>query len=179
MDGFDYEAALAGCARRDAAALRSVYDRDASFLLGIALRIVKRREVANDVLHDAFLDIWQRASTYDPARGAPRAWIVSVVRHRALKAARSAGRETGLDAEVIEAIPDDAPDAFTALARSQDGAALHHCLGQLEPARRSVVLLAYVDGLSQSEIARRLGTPLGTIKAWTRRSLIALRECLR
>lgn len=178
MDPFDYEAALAGCARRDSRALRSLYDRDAGFLSGVALRIVKRPEVASDVLHDAFLDIWQRARTYDPARGAARAWIVSVVRHRALKAVRRSGRETGLDPALSEAVPDQSPDAFAALSASQAGAALHRCLERLEPARRDVVLLAYVDGLSQSEIAHRLATPLGTIKAWTRRSLISLRECL-
>ncbi|WP_375461160.1 sigma-70 family RNA polymerase sigma factor [uncultured Enterovirga sp.] len=178
MDGFDYEAALAGCARREAAALRSLYDRDAGFLAGIALRIVKRPEVASDVLHDAFLDIWRGASTYDPSRGAARAWIVSVVRHRALKAVRRSGRETELDPAVSEQVPDDTPDAFASLALSQEGAALRVCLEQLEPSRRTVILLAYVDGLSQSEIARRLGAPLGTIKAWTRRSLTSLRECL-
>lgn len=178
MDGFDYEAALAGCARRSEDALRAIYRRDGPFLAGVALRIVKRPEVASDVLHDAFLDIWQRAATYDAARGAGRAWVVSVVRHRAFKALRRGGRETALDPALAEAVADDAPDAFAALAASEDAAALRRCLERLEPARRDVILLAYVDGLSQSDIARRLSTPLGTVKAWTRRSLISLRECL-
>ncbi len=178
MNAFDYEAALAGCARREPDALRSLYEREAGFLLAVALRIVRRRETASDVLHDAFLDIWQRAATFDAARGAARAWIVSVVRHRALKAIRHLARETALDTEAGDAVADDAPDAFAVLAQAQDGAALHRCLGRLEPDRRRVVLLAYVDGLSQSQIADRLGTPLGTVKAWVRRSLVSLRECL-
>ena len=178
MSGFDYEAALAGCARGDQLALRRIYDQEGAFLLAVALRIVKRRDVAGDVLHDAFLDLWQRASTFDPARGAGRAWIVSVLRHRAFKAIRRAGRETELDSAAREAVPDESPDPFARLAEAQDGAALHRCLERLEPARRSVILLAYMDGLSQTAIATRLGAPLGTIKAWTRRSLLALRECL-
>ena len=179
MDGFDYETALAGCAGRDPAALRRLYERDSAFLLGVALRIVKRPDIAHDVLHDAFLDIWRRAASFDPARGAGRAWVVSVVRHRAFKAQRRGAREVQLDEGAQGALPDDAPDAFAALARSQDGAALHRCLSELEPARRSVLLRAYVDGLTQAEIAARLGTPLGTVKAWVRRSLLSLRRCLQ
>ena len=75
-------------------------------------------------------------------------------------------------------MPDGAPDAHALLEAAQDGAALHRCLDRLEPERRRVILLAYMDGLSQSEIADRLGAPLGTVKAWTRRSLLALRDCL-
>ena len=178
QDGFDYAAALAGCGRGEPSALRAIYDHDGGFLYALALRIVRRPEVASDVLHDAFLDIWKRAGSYDPARGHGRAWVASVVRHRAFKVSRRTARETPLDESTAASLPDEAPDAFAALAASQEGAALHRCLAALEPDRRRVILLAYVDGLSQSEIARRLGAPLGTVKAWTRRSLLALKGCL-
>ena len=98
------------------------------------------------------------------------------MRYRALKYIRAAGRET--DLEVGAEIADDAPDPFAALSTAQDGARLHGCLQRLDADRRQVILLAYLDGLSQSEIAERLGTPLGTVKAWVRRSLIALKDCL-
>jgi RNA polymerase sigma-70 factor (ECF subfamily) len=124
------------------------------------------------------MDIWERAGTFDRTRGAARAWITSVVRHRALKHVRAARRETDLDLAAGAEIADEAPDAFAALAASQEGARLHGCLSQLDADRRQVILLAYVDGLSHSEIAARLGTPLGTVKAWVRRSLIALKGCL-
>lgn len=178
MERLDYEAALAGCARGDAAALRKIYDRDGGFLLGVARRIVRRDEVAADVLHDSFLDIWQRSGTFDPTRGDGRAWVVSVVRHRALKAVRREGRERPLEADAANAMPDDGPDGFALLAGREEASALHRCLEALEASRRAVILLAYVDGLSQSEIAARLATPLGTVKAWTRRSLLSLRDCL-
>lgn len=178
MEPVDHADALEACARREVAALRRLYDSEAGFLLAVALRIVRRREVAADVLHDAFLDIWERAGTFDRTRGAGRAWITSLVRHRALKHVRAAGRETELDAALAEGIADGAPDAFASLALSQEGARLHTCLSALEPERRRAILLAYVDGLSQAQIAARLGAPLGTVKAWIRRSLIALKGCL-
>ncbi|MCE4223345.1 sigma-70 family RNA polymerase sigma factor [Methylobacterium sp. C25] len=178
MEPFDHASALEGCARGDVASLRRLYDREAGFLLAVALRIVRRREVAADVLHDAVVDIWERAGTFDRSRGAGRAWITSIVRHRALKHARAVGRETDLDPEAGAQIADEAPDPFVALAALQEGARLHGCLSRLDADRRQVILLAYVDGLSQSEIAERLGTPLGTVKAWVRRSLIALKDCL-
>ncbi|MDV2988478.1 UNVERIFIED_CONTAM: sigma-70 family RNA polymerase sigma factor [Methylobacteriaceae bacterium AG10] len=178
METFDHASALEGCACGDTASLRRLYDHEAGFLLAVALRIVRRRDVAADVLHDAFLDIWVRAGTFDRGRGAGRAWITSIVRHRALKHVRAAGRETDLSAAKGAEIADDAPDPFAALATSQDGVRLHGCLAKLDADRRQVILLAYVDGLSQSEIAERLGTPLGTVKAWVRRSLIALKDCL-
>lgn len=178
MGPFDHASVLEGCARGDVASLRRLYDHEAGFLLAVALRIVRRREVAADVVHDAVIDIWERAGTFDRSRGVGRAWITSIVRHRALKHVRAAGRETDLDPAAGAEITDDAPDPFVALAASQDGARLHGCLSRLDADRRQVILLAYVDGLSQSEIAERLGTPLGTVKAWVRRSLIALKDCL-
>ncbi len=178
MEPFDHASALKGCARQDPAALRRLYDREAGFLLAVALRIVRRRDVAVDVLHDAFLDIWERAGSFDSSRGTGRAWITSIVRYRALKYIRAASRETDIDAETVAEIVDAAPDPFAALAASQDGVRLHGCLARLSADKRQVILLAYVDGLSQSEIAERLATPLGTVKAWVRRSLIALKDCL-
>lgn len=176
--GFDHAGALAECAGGSRTALGRLYEREAPMLLAVALRIVRRRAQADEVLHDSFLDIWRGAAGYDRARGPARAWMIAIVRHRALKAIRSRGRETSLPEGLAEAIPDDAPDALTRLEASQEGAALRGCLEALAPERRRVVLLAYRDGLSQSEIAARLGAPLGTVKAWTRRTLLALRDCL-
>lgn len=174
----DLAGAIAACAGGSKAALGHLYESEAPMLLAVALRLVRRRELADEVLHDAFLDIWRGASTFDPARGPVRAWMIGIVRHRALKALRHRARTTVLPDGLAEAVPDETPDAHALLEAAQDGAALHRCLDRLEPERRRVILLAYMDGLSQSEIADRLGAPLGTVKAWTRRSLLALRDCL-
>lgn len=175
--GFDYEAALLACARGDRAALRRLYECEARWLTGVALRIVRRRELADEVLHDAFLAIWSKASTYDPALGSARGWIYSVVRHRALNALRQRGQDS-LPEQVPPEAADDAPGPLDSLSRHKDAQALHRCLQLLDAQKRACILLAYVDGYSQSQIADRLACPLGSVKAWVRRGLLALKECL-
>lgn len=177
-DAFDVEAALKGCAGGDAEALRLIYDRMAPMLMGVALRIVRRRDLANDVLHDAFIQVWRRADTFDPARGSARNWLFSVVRHRALTVMRRLGREQPLDEGKLAEQPADEPSALDRLALAADAGALRRCLEELDPDRRQTIVLAYTQGLSHTQIAARLGAPLGTVKSWVRRGLEALRRCL-
>ena len=182
-DEFDYDAALAACARGDQLALRRIYDRDARSLLGVALRILRQRQLAEDALHDAFLNIWTKARSFDPARGEGRGWIYSIVRHQALSVARSGGREVQAGDAAIETIEAESAIAagaglVDAFERQQDLGRLHDCLVGLDPAKRNSILYAYVDGCSHAEIAARMQSPLGTIKAWIKRGLNALRECM-
>ncbi len=181
-DAFDHDAELQACARGDRLALQRIYQREARFLLGVALRIVRERQQAEDVLHDAFVAIWSRAASFDPRRGAGRGWIYSVVRNAALNHVRDGAREVALDEEAAAAVDDEAAlqahragDAFELTA---DLGRLHDCLTRLEPARRDCILYAYVEGCSHGEIAARLKTPLGTVKAWIQRGMGALRECM-
>ena len=178
---FDYEAALAACARGEQAALRRIYDRDGRKLLGVALRIVRHRQIAEEVLHDAFLNIWTRAASFDPGRGAGRGWIYSVVRNQALSLARSGEREVAVDEDALDGLGDTAAhglEMVDAIALRQDIGRLHDCLVGLDAAKRNSILYAYIDGCSHSEIAERLKSPLGTEKAWIKRGLSALRECM-
>ncbi|QHF45221.1 RNA polymerase subunit sigma [Pseudomonas sp. S35] len=170
---FDYEACLLACARGDQRALRRLYEQDSSHLLGVALRIVRDRALAEDVVHDAFIKVWRGAGSFDPSRGSARGWVFSVTRHLALNVVRNHYREVPLgDEHEHVAAPSE---TFEFSARSGQ---IHTCLEQLDPARRTCILHAYVDGYSHSEIASRLDTPLGTVKAWIKRSLAALRECM-
>ncbi|KTC49582.1 RNA polymerase subunit sigma [Pseudomonas fluorescens ABAC62] len=173
MRVFDYESCLLACARGDQGALRELYQQDSRHLLGVVLRIVRDRALAEDIVHDAFIKIWRGAGSFDPSRGSARGWVFSVTRHLALNVVRNHYREVPLGEEHEQVAAPTHTIEFT--ARSGQ---IHTCLEQLDPARRTCILHAYVDGYSHSEIASRLNTPLGTVKAWIKRSLAALRECM-
>jgi RNA polymerase sigma-70 factor (ECF subfamily) len=180
---FDYDAALMACARGDRQALQQLYERESRYLMGVALRIVRQRQQAEDVLHDAFISIWQRAESFNPARGEGRGWVYSVVRNAALNLVRSGARQVDVSEDAAEAIDDQAALAAYASAGDPfelraDLGRLDNCLQGLEPARRDCILYAYVEGCSHGEIAERLQTPLGTVKAWIQRGMRALRECM-
>jgi len=176
MEADDTAMLLRRCAGGDRAAFRLLYDRWGSRLYGIALRITRQTAPAADAMQEAFVQIWQQAHRFDPDRGSPEAWLVGILRYRALDIVRRSARE--VPGYVVEDREDEQPDALARLVSTVEGAALHRCLGELEPERRRLVLLAFVDGLSHSELAERLRVPLGTVKSWIRRSLMALRLCL-
>ena len=167
---------LAQCAQNDQAAFRRLYDQQSSLLYGVALRITRDAALASDAVHDAMLQVWRNAARFDPTRGNGRAWLISLVRYRALDSIGRTKREM-VGAEVPEQVDPD-PLPLERLQSSREGAALHRCLDQVEPARRTLVVMAFVDGLTHSEVAQRVNQPLGTVKSSIRRALLALRSCL-
>jgi RNA polymerase sigma-70 factor (ECF subfamily) len=164
------------CASGDEAALRRIYDLQAPRLKALALRITASHALAEDVLHDVFLQIWQNAGKFDPARAPARAWLTTLVRYRALEILRRHGRERTTD--ILPDVQDDQPDAQARLLAHAEGQALHACLSGLDPVRRRAVTLAFLDGFTHGEIAVALGMPLGTVKSMIRRSLASLKRCL-
>lgn len=166
-------AALARCAAGERSALRVIYDLEAARMIGVAQRIVRRRDLAEEVVHDAFIRIWNGAKGFDPARGAARSWLYAIVRNRALTILRDEGRFGADDKTDAAEISADDP-----VARLPERSALRRCLEALEPKPRLAVVLSYVHGLSHGELAGRLGVPLGTAKSWTRRGLLSLQECM-
>jgi len=181
---FDYEQALQACARGERQALQDLYKQESRYLLGVALRIVRQRQQAEDVLHDAFMAIWTRADSFDATKGAGRGWMYSVTRNLALNSVRNGAREVSVDEETAEAL--DAQGSMEAHRQVSDAfelnaslGKLNDCLSRLEPARRNCILYAYVDGCSHGEIAARTQTPLGTVKAWIKRGMGSLRECMQ
>jgi RNA polymerase sigma-70 factor (ECF subfamily) len=170
-------ALLPRCAAGDHAALRRIYDLHAPRLKGLALRITGNPMMAEDVLHDVFLRVWQQAGRFDPARGTGRAWLTTLTRYRALELVRRAGRQVA-HSEPPD-VADEAPDAVARLIASTEGAALARCLSSaLDAPRRRMIRLAFFDGFTHAEIAAALGTPLGTVKSMIRRGLSALKRCL-
>ena len=167
---------LVRCAQADGAAFRRLYDTQSSTLYAVALRITRDASLAADAVHDAMLQVWRNAARFDPARGNARGWLISLVRYRALDSIGRTRREV-LGTEMAEPV-DPEPLALDRLQASREGQALHRCLDAVEPARRSLVVLAFVEGLTHVEVAARLRQPLGTVKSGIRRALLALRACL-
>ena len=168
---------LEKCARGDRVAFRALYDLQAARLTGIALRITRDPALARDAVQDVLLEIWRGAARFDPERGRAEVWLHSLVRYRALYVVRRRRREVpGYEpAEEIDA----SPDQLSRLLGTEAGRALRQCLDELEPERRRLIVMAFINGLSHTELADRLGQPLGTIKSTLRRSLLSLRKCLQ
>jgi len=169
---------LEAVGRGSQAALKRLYELESRRLYGIALQIVQRPEIAADVLQEAFVQVWQNAATFSAERGAGAAWLTGIVRFRALDAVRKAGREILTDDPALgdAALEPDVIEKMDAMAEAE---ALKSCLELLDGEQRRCIVLAFVDGLSHSEIAERLKAPLGSVKSWIRRGLLALRKCLQ
>ena len=169
---------LKAIAARDEAALAQLYDRYRAILFGLLMRILNNREEAEDVLQEVFLQVWRKADDFDENRGRPFTWLVTLGRSRGIDRLRSlSARERVAEAgarEVIEVISDAANDAF----RSEQRGLVNDALAQLPDEQKRPLMLAYFEGLTQSEIATRLGAPLGTVKTRMRTGLMRLREQL-
>lgn len=160
----------------DEAALASLFDRYRSILFSIIVRIVISREEAEDVLQEVFLQVWNKARDFDESRGKAFTWLATLARSRSIDRLRSLGaRERAVDEatrETVDVVSDAEIDSMYAEKRKR----VQHALAQLPEEQRRVLLMAYFEGCSQSEIADRLNTPLGTVKTRMRSGMIRLRE---
>ena len=174
-------AALLGqCALSDQRAFAELYRLTSAKLYGVALRILRRQDWAEEVLQECYVSIWNHAGSYAAQRSAPLTWMTSIVRNRCLDWLRRPRQEaTGEEYDIaVEAWRDDAPGPMEQLLASSDAAALARCLQQLEGKQRQSIMLAFFNGLSHSEVASHLKQPLGTVKTWVRRGLERLKSCL-
>jgi RNA polymerase sigma-70 factor (ECF subfamily) len=167
--------ALSATARGDQTAFAALYRLAAPTLLGVALRVLGRRDAAEDVLQEAFLAIWDKAGLYQAERGAPLTWMAMVVRHRAIdrvRQERRRGEEGFASAEDAGDVPSSAEPA--------DGATrdVLGCLNRLAAEPRRAIWLALQHGYTHEEVARRMDRPLGTVKSWIRRGMMDLKDCL-
>ena len=171
---------LHAIARGDEQALASLYDRYKLILFGLVMRILHSREEAEDVMQELFLQVWKRASDFDEARGRPFTWLVTLARSRAIDRLRSLGaRERAATESALGAGPEPSSDAVDDAIRSEQSKIVRQALAELPEEQKQALLLAYFEGLTQTEIATRLGAPLGTVKTRMRSGMIKLRELLR
>ena len=169
---------LARVAARDREAFAAVYAATSAKLFGIVVRILPRRDVAEDVLQDVYVKIWQGAAGFDPARASAITWMATIARNRAIDEVRRRRPVSIEDTPEALEVPQSGPDPLESAQQSEALRRLKACLEGLEPDRRQMVLLAYYTGLSRDELAQRFATPVNTIKTWLHRSLAQLRKCL-
>ena len=174
---------LRAVARGDEAAFARVYDRYAPILLGLMLRILRSRPEAEDVLQEVFLQVWQQARAFDPARGRAFTWLATLARSRAIDRLRAVdSRERAAQRSAEDGRPPAAGSegwAEEGALRAERAEAVRAALAELPEEQRQVLLLAYLEGMSQSEIAAAKNQPLGTVKTRTRTGLKRLSEALR
>jgi len=168
---------LAAVQRRSRPALKRLYDLEGRRLYSVALRIVRRPDLASDVLQDAFVQIWENAASFSRDRGEAGAWLTSIVRYRALDARRRLSREVLSDDPALGEMAAE-PDIVGRLDRYLTRHALRRCLDRLDENQRRSIVLAFVEGFTHVEIAERMAAPLGSVKSWVRRGLLVLRNCL-
>ncbi len=171
-------ALLRQVASRDRAAFSALYSATSAKLYGIVLRVLNRRDIADEILQDVYLKIWQSAAEFDSARGSPIAWMASIARNRAIDEVRRTHHMQQHDAPEALAVASGEPDALSVLASKQELQRLLTCMEKLEPGRRDMVLLAYLHGLSREALAFKFGHPVATIKTWLHRSLAQLKDCV-
>ena len=169
---------LRALARGDQTALASIYDRYRLILFGLVMRILHGRAEAEEVLQETFLQVWRRAGDFDEARGRAFTWLVTIARSRALDRLRASASRGRVASEAAQMPRDEVGDAAEDALRSEQGKVVRQALTELPSEQRQTLLLAYFEGLTQTEIAARLGDPLGTVKTRMRAGMIKLRELL-
>lgn len=188
LDNEQLKVLLAGVARRDRNAFQQLYDQTAPKLLGYALRILNTREIAEDILQESFINIWNNASLYQNSLAAPLTWMATIVRNKAFDFLRSRGRGHQLGAMSLEdpemqgllqSLENATLNPADVLQLSQHALTLAHCLQRLDGGQRQAIAMAFYHDLSHGEISTQLKLPLGTVKTWIRRGLSSLRICMR
>jgi RNA polymerase sigma factor (sigma-70 family) len=180
----------------DRAAFATLYDRTSAHLFAVVLRINRDRSQAEDILQEVFVKVWRGAQTFDAAQSQPLTWLTSIARNGAIDSLRrrqtqpqiqsfaptvsaSLGTDAPDDKDVYDTVVDEAAGPLELLSQASEARALSNCMQVLNAQQRQCVALAFYDGLSHAEVAEQLRQPLGTVKSWVRRGLLALKACLQ
>ena len=169
---------LHAVAQGDEAALARLYDAYRVILFGLLVRILNSREEAEDILQDVFIQVWRRAKDFDEKRGRPFTWLVTLARSRAIDRLRQLGARQRLATGAAQEQTEMVSDALSDTIRVAQRETVRQALAELPEEQRNTLVLAYFDGLTQSEIAAKLNAPLGTIKTRMRSGMIKLRALL-
>jgi RNA polymerase sigma-70 factor, ECF subfamily len=175
--GQSREALLEGCANGDRAALHALYAGTVPQLFGLALRILRNRELAEDIVQDSFVYAWRNAHRFDPGRASAAAWLACIVRNRCIEVIRRRGREAPLGERSVEEWEQAVAHPADRAALGPDARRFQDCLDRLEEGPRRALKLIYYGGMTYDEVAAYVGVPVGTVKSWVRGSVVQLRGC--
>lgn len=168
---------LAQCSLGDRRAFETLYRSVGPRLHGVALRFMGRADLAEEVLQESFVRIWNNASRYEAHLSAPLTWMINITRNQAIDQLRK-HRDRPLSDLEQDGLADESPSAHEQLSSAREAHALNRCLESLDSMQRQSISVAYFHGLSCTELAEHLATPLGTVKSWIRRGMERLRRCL-
>lgn len=176
-DSAHLDSLLHSIAMGDRQAVKALYDEIAPRLLAVLIRMVRRREVAEDLLQDVFLTVWKKAGSFDASRGNALTWLMTIARRKAIDRLRVSKRERlGAEEDVAVSEPEHVSERPRVDIESK--ISIQNCIGALTEDLRKALKLCYDYGLTHEELAEELGVPLGTAKGWVRRGLLQLRLCL-
>ena len=168
---------IAATAAEDQAAFAELYHASKRKLFGIALTVLHRRDLAEDVVQEAFLRIWRHAARFDPARGTAITWMATIVRNLAIDVKRSPAAEATDDSALI-VIPFNGRSALDEIEATDNHRRLSEVMKSLDPIKRKLVVAAYINGESREQLSERFGAPVNTIKTWLRRAVLDIRAGL-
>ncbi|RJF69425.1 sigma-70 family RNA polymerase sigma factor [Rhodopseudomonas palustris] len=169
---------IAAVAKGDQAAFERLYNATRAKLYGVVLRILRRQDLAEEVVQEAYVKIWNSAGTFNPGVASPITWMASIARNRAIDVARKRSEVSIEDEPSAQEAAADSPDPLARREMTEELKRLLECVGRLEPDRQKLVLLAYYNGWSRDQLAAKFDAPVNTVKTWLRRSLLDVRECL-
>lgn len=169
---------LAAVAKGDKAAFERLYGATRAKLYGVLLRILGRPELADDVMQETYLKVWQMAGKFDPTVASPITWMVAIARNRAIDIVRKKADVSVEDSPEAMGVAADTPPPLARREMTEELRRLLGCLGKLDPEKQRIVLLAYYSGWSREQLSHKLDIPVNTIKTWLRRSLLEIRECM-
>ena len=177
---------LTRMACKDEAAFGKLYAATKGKLFATVLRIFRHRHLAEEIVQEAYVRIWQHAASYRPSLGSPMLWMIVIARNLAVDVARKPVREIGSDDSFLHNFPAHYPTPLEAIEISEDQAdalmqelRVQYALQALEPARRHLIIAAYVRGESRQHLSERLGVPVNTVKTWLRRALLEARASMQ
>lgn len=177
MDVAEIEKLIAQIALGDRAAFSRLYDATSAKLFGVAVRVLKDRSAAEEVLQEVYVKIWKRADRYQVNGLSPMTWLITIARNSAIDRLRARKEDTG-PLDLADTVASPAPTPEAAAVAASEAKRIAACLDELEADRAGAVRGAYLEGETYADLAARYDVPLNTMRTWLRRSLIKLKECL-